>query len=373
MKITEAGRELSFVSFNQDSSRLSVGTQRGYQTYSLDAVKLVYEKTGEPTSILEMLFNTSLVAHVGADGGAATCLRMINTKRDKEIIRMNYNSPVLAVKLNRKRLVVVLVTTIYIYDITNMHLTHTIGPTPANPTGVCALSSCNALPEGGPSAAGGNYLAYPGNAESGEVYVYDTENLNAVVTIPAHTSSIQCLAFSNRGDRLATASVKGTVIKVFSLPEGNKIFELRRGRVANATIYSMSFNEDGSLLCVSSNKQTVHVFRLEAAAPQPQETSWSVYGLMTAVTGVASSVVPTQVSDLWTQERSFAQVMLPEPMQNVCTLVTEEGQTFVVVATANGSILKYRINMEVGGECTLESDSKLALGNIGSDEAHEQL
>eukprot|EP00051_Salpingoeca_urceolata_P026828 m.478897 g.478897 ORF g.478897 m.478897 type:complete len:382 (+) comp21268_c0_seq1:256-1401(+) len=371
MKVVGDGgaAEMQFVTFNQDSSRLSVGTRHGYQTYALQPLKQLYEKRGEPTGILEMLFNTSLVAHVGADGpGSSTCLRMINTKREKEIIRMNYNSAILAVKLNRQRLVVVLTTTIYIYDITNMHLTHTIGPTPPNPTGVCALSSCHVPGESGTSAAAANYFAYPGNPASGQVYVYDTENLRAVTMLEAHSSPIACLAFSSRGDRLATASVKGTVIKIFSLPDGQKLFELRRGRSTNATIYSMSFNLSGTMLCVSSNKQTVHIFKLDGAQREDQAQSWSVMGLVNAVTSSAATMVPTTVSELWTQERSFAQFTLPEPMQNICTLVGEGDHTAVMVATTDGKVYKYRVDCEAGGECVLAEEHHLALSQLtGAD------
>jgi len=48
---------------------------------------------------------------------------------------MNYHTAILAVKLNRKRLVVVLETTTYIYDMTTMRLAHTIASTPPNPDG----------------------------------------------------------------------------------------------------------------------------------------------------------------------------------------------------------------------------------------------
>jgi autophagy-related protein 18 len=47
--------------------------------------------------------------------------------------------------------------------------------------------------------------------------------------IPAHDSSLAALAFNNAGTRLATASEKGTVIRVFSIPEGHRLFEFRRG------------------------------------------------------------------------------------------------------------------------------------------------
>ena len=47
---------------------------------------------------------------------------------------------------------------------------------------------------------------------------------------------------------------QGTVIRVFATPSGEKLFELRRGIQTSAQIFSMAFNEDASLLSVSSDK-----------------------------------------------------------------------------------------------------------------------
>ena len=57
----------------------------------------------------------------------------------------------------------------------------------------------------------------------GEVQVFDAHHLVPVVTIPAHDNPITAMNFNRTGDKLATASDKGTVIRIFSMPEGNKV------------------------------------------------------------------------------------------------------------------------------------------------------
>ena len=47
--------------------------------------------------------------------------------------------------------------------------------------------------------------------------------------IPAHDSPLAAIAFDASGSKLATASEKGTVIRVFSIPNGKRVFEFRRG------------------------------------------------------------------------------------------------------------------------------------------------
>jgi autophagy-related protein 18 len=63
-----------------------------------------------------------------------------------------------------QRLVVCLEEAIYIHGIRDMKLLHTIKDTPANPLGLCALStnSDNCV------------LAYPGASHAGEVQIFDT-------------------------------------------------------------------------------------------------------------------------------------------------------------------------------------------------------
>lgn len=108
-------------------------------------------------SIVEMLFCTSLLALVGAADQPQSSprkLQIVNTKvrgqtesecsrvigvftpqqRGSTICELLFPNSILAVKMNRKTLVVVLETEIYIYDISNMKLLHVIETTP-NPEG----------------------------------------------------------------------------------------------------------------------------------------------------------------------------------------------------------------------------------------------
>lgn len=104
---------------------------------------------------------------------------------------------------------------------------------------------------------------------------------------------------------------QGTVIRVYRTPSGERLFELRRGLATNATIYSMAFDITSTLLCVSSNHQTIHIFKLETMepeAPSKDESSWSASALLQVAVDAASSMLPTPVSDMWMQARSFAQV-----------------------------------------------------------------
>ena len=66
-----------------------------------------------------------------------------------------------------QRLVVCLEESLYIHNIRDMKVLHTIRETPHNPTGLIALSISNE----------NCFLAFPGSIQMGEVQIFDTINL----------------------------------------------------------------------------------------------------------------------------------------------------------------------------------------------------
>lgn len=81
--------------------------------------------------------------------------------------------------------------------------------------------------------------------------------------IHAHDSPLAALAFSPTGARIATASEKGTVIRVFSVIDGSKLYEFRRGVKRCVDISCLAFSMCSQFLACSSNTETVHIFKLE--------------------------------------------------------------------------------------------------------------
>ncbi|KAF1814227.1 WD40 repeat-like protein [Eremomyces bilateralis CBS 781.70] len=266
---------LNYVTFNQDYSYISAGTTKGFRQYTTEPFEKHFETNEGDISLVEMLFSTSLVALVLSP----RLLRIQNTKRQSTICDLTFPSRVLAVRMNRKRLVVVLEDSIYVYDISNMNLIRRIETSP-NPHAICALSS----------SSENNYLVYPLPQKvapspfappshtpptgthvaptTGEVMIFDATKMEAVNVVEAHQTPLSCVSLNGEGNLLATASEKGTIIRVFSVPLAQKLFQFRRGSIP-ARIFSMSFNATSSLLCVSSATETVHIFRLVS----PQKAS----------------------------------------------------------------------------------------------------
>lgn len=105
--------------------------------------------------------------------------------------------------------------------------------------------------------AGGSSTA----AKSGEVVLLNLETLQPTMVIEAHKNGIAALALSQDGLLLATASEKGTIIRIFSVETGVKLYQFRRGTYTSK-IYSMCFSDDNQFLSVCSSSRTVHIFKL---------------------------------------------------------------------------------------------------------------
>lgn len=67
------------------------------------------------------------------------------------------------------------------------------------------------------------------------------------------------MALNPDGRLLATASEKGTLIRLLNTETGHPLAEFRRGS-DKADIYSLSFDIKSTWLAVSSDKPTIHVF-----------------------------------------------------------------------------------------------------------------
>lgn len=368
-----------------------------------------------------MLFCTSLIALVGAADQPQSSprkLQIVNTKRQSTICELLFPSSILAVKMNRKTLVVVLEVEIYIYDISNMRLLHVIDTT-KNPDAICALS-----PSSDPS-----YLAYPspvpsptsplstaaqtrsGQASqaaaaasaaslSGDVLLFDTRTLTVINVIQAHKSPIAHIAINSTGTLLATASDKGTVIRVFSIPSADKVYQFRRG-TREAKIHSVSFNAVSTLLAVSSATETVHIFRLNGANQKqrggespsaagvrsPSSPAGSIdsqdgrgqggleggyeafidgkkkgssitsfrrrsLGLTRGIAGSVGGYLPNTLTEMWEPSRDFAFLKLPTSGTR-CIVALSSNMPHVMVVSAEGYFYCYNIDLENGGECSL--------------------
>jgi WD40 repeat protein len=86
----------------------------------------------------------------------------------------------------------------------------------------------------------------------------------------AHDSELRALVLTADGSKLATASEKGTVLRVWDVASSACLYEFRRG-VERATITCLSWSWDHSWLACTSDKGTAHIFQVDGDAANSEE------------------------------------------------------------------------------------------------------
>lgn len=92
--------------------------------------------------------------------------------------------------------------------------------------------------------------------------------------IQAHDSELRSLALTADGTKLATASVKGTVIRVWDVASSTCVQEFRRG-VERTTITCLAWSSNHQYLACTSDKGTAHVFAMEDSGGDIQQQQHS--------------------------------------------------------------------------------------------------
>jgi WD40 repeat protein len=163
-----------------------------------------------------MLFRCNILALVGADANSQYPPNKVLIWDDHQsrcIGEFSFRSEVRSVKLRRDRIVVVLEHKLYVYNFMDLKLLHQI-ETLANPRGLCCLShDSNTF-----------VLACPG-LHRGQVRI-EHFGLNVMKLINAHDSHIACLTLTMDGLLLATASTRGTLIRIFNTMDGTRLQEV---------------------------------------------------------------------------------------------------------------------------------------------------
>ncbi|XP_045478537.1 WD repeat domain phosphoinositide-interacting protein 2-like isoform X2 [Harmonia axyridis] len=323
-----------YVNFNQDKTSLCVGdgvTWRILDINDGEDVRPSYKGGEEEVYLIEKLFASSLVAVVTVD--APRMLKVRHYKRGTEICNYTYASSILNIKMNRERLCVILRDSCHIHDIHTMAVLHTIGETPPNNNGLCALSW------GDPKV---HLLAYPSSITAGYVQIFDTSHLVSRITIKAHESPLVAMAFNPEGTLLATASVKGTLIRVHNVADGTRVAAFRRGISRCVNIHSLTFSICGRYVGASSNTETIHIYKIpDNIVKAASEQTWMAY---------FSTYLPTRLADTLDTERDFAITHLPvtEDMKKVIAIKEIGGYLRLFVATEEGVLYIYNIDRDTG-------------------------
>lgn len=211
---------LLHLSFNQDHGCFAAGTDRGFRIYNCDPFREIFRRDfdrGGGVGVVEMLFRCNILALVG--GGPdpqypPNKVMIWDDHQSRCIGELSFRSAVRGVRLQRDRIIVILEQKVFVYNFADLKLLHQI-ETIANPKGLCAVSQLSTS----------LVLVCPG-LQKGQVRVehYASRRTKFIM---AHDSRIACFALTTNGQLLATASTKGTLVRIFNTFDGNLLQEVR--------------------------------------------------------------------------------------------------------------------------------------------------
>lgn len=325
--------------FNQNHGCFSCALESGFRIYNTDPLleKLRYgiEQVGSVRHV-EMLFRTNLIAIVGGGSNPKyadnTVLIIDDSQKDSEkkiVMELTFVQPVMSVRLRMDRLVVVLRNQIHVFSFPHNPRRLFTCETRDNPRGLCEV--CSSIES--------HLMVFPAH-KRGSLQLLDlslTESCQstAPLTITAHQNDIAALAVNHQGSLVATASVKGTLIRVFDVSSRRQLTELRRG-ADTAMLYCITFSADSAFLCASSDKGTVHIFAIK-------DTSLNKRSSLKKI-GFLGQYVESQ----------WGLANFTVPVESACVCAFAANQTNCVVAVCvDGTFHKYMFTPE--GSCNRES------------------
>jgi len=286
---TESSAErILCISLNQNHTCFTIGTTQGFRVYEINPLKIRYRREwGSGIGIAELYMRSNIVALVG--GGPVprhppNKVVVWDDYQAKSIAELEFATDIRGLKLRQERLLVALDNSIFVYNFKDLSYLLQFS-TSLNPTGLVMMNLGQPILEMFPAQAQGSlYLRTETIDERGN-------STPSEKTIVAHNGPLACFATTFDGRLVATASDKGTLIRVWNTEDGSMVKELRRG-AENAHIWSMCFSEDGSMLAVTSSRGTCHIFGVREELENKRSSL-----------GVFKGVLPSYFKSEWSSMR----------------------------------------------------------------------
>jgi len=282
--------EIIYFSINQEYNCIAIGTKVGFKIFSSDPFQLIYETNCGAINIVEMLYSTDLVLLVGlTETGDLSPKKVTIWSTSKNIVLCSsypFSGKINIAKINKQRMVIGERNFLHIYSTVDMEILHTIDIGIVN-LGKLVLS---------PNSDKNNWVCFSSLNDEGVVKIYDTLQLTMKVCIKAHKSPILKMCLNSEGDKLATCSCKGTIIRIFSLPKGEKILTFKRG-ISSAFIFCLNFSFDSEKLISSSDTGMLHVFDLKEENEEHEQAKGFSKFISRIFVTVAAKVMPQDYED----------------------------------------------------------------------------
>lgn len=295
--------------FNQSSSCFIVTTDHGFITYDTNpCVKRLYRaisfKNDNDKLQSSMHYKTEWTFLV-----SGSCLYIWDDRKENVVSQMKFSKDILAIEQTRTCIVLAFSTEVHIYNLEDKQL--------------IATYDTNILEQTNPKCLSVSYyndrtfVAFP-SSDAGYLTLVEIQhssilerqdnNENDIMDtsckfvkklqikrqhwdIKAHENNVTCISISNNGENMATASERGTMIRIWRTSTRDCMVEFRRGS-APTKITNISWNYTNTHVLAASERGTIHVFH----AKSEDENQKSMFHW-------ASGVLPGYFGSIWSRNK----------------------------------------------------------------------
>lgn len=328
--------KILYLSFNLDGTCFNIGHTDGFIIYNTDPFKLKFKLSGiGEIKIVEILNKTNLVAIIGTNNNRlypSTKVTIWDDITQGPIGLQSFKEEIVKTKIKTDKLFIVTNTRIHILDMSTFEEIEQYvfyeGNTLGN-NGNINMISLSSDPTN-------TVLAWPSTKdnEMGKTNIKLYES-NRYYTINCHKNNLQCIALNNKGTILATASNKGTLIRLFETSTGKLIQELRRGSTV-ATIQFITFSPNSKYLCVSSDRDSIHIFEIK----DPNNPKVTTVNQSSSLSFMSSILPSTYFKSEW----SFIQICLSNNFRinnGKFIIAFSQNENSLIIITITGKYFKY--------------------------------
>lgn len=319
----------SQVFFNQNATCFAITRENGFAVYNVEPITRRFVRQAPVFSgigLVAMLYKSNIFALVGSDPESKEFppnkVVLWDDLQGTRIAEFDFHAQVEFVKMRRDTIMIIVKNKTFIYNFSDLKLVKNYDTCP-NPKGLGELSQ------------GINIIAAILGIVPGTVLIEDF-SLPSQKIVNCHTNPITSISLSLEGEILATASERGTLIRIWSTTGNKLVKELRRG-LEVTQITSISFNHDSSQVAVCSDKETCHIFNLQ----EPNVTS-SLYYL--------TNYLPQYFSSEWSP------LTFPVPPGSIVHFAPESSDTLYIL-TRDNIFKKYVYNIRTGTSKCIETTS----------------
>ncbi|XP_059046690.1 WD repeat domain phosphoinositide-interacting protein 4-like [Achroia grisella] len=305
---------ITSLGFNQDQGCFTCCLTTGLRVYNVEPLveKTHYskEELGE-VSLCEMVFRTNWLLVVKARRPCS--LMLLDDQQRAYRAEVQFKSPIRALRARRDKVAVVLSSSIQVLSLPSLQRVALLR-TPPTGRPLCALST---------DSNAAQILAAPAHRK-GSLQLLDVSRAvkgaqsSSPAVVCCHQTDLVCLSLSANGAKLATASARGTIIRLWDTASKHMLHELRRGS-DYADVYCINFNPSGSLVCCVSDKGTVHV--------------WAARGNYTHVAAAGAVAGPTPANS----QAPYARALCAFADDNNAVVICEDGTFHKFTFSAEGN------------------------------------